>query len=216
MVFMSTPTPADLMRRRPAGTPGGGRFVEKVNTAPVGTLAAARTGETVDFPMPSLVDEYPAWVADADAKYRAEYRALWKRLNARHRGNAYGDAVYLSESSDDHAVLAVLSQLAIDDVAERVARNANTPPAVLHMIAVGESDWRNPAARRAAVLHPDCPEETIRIVWAHRRTLDYQGMAKDVLTTAPNIPDDLLEEAALEGDPTAAARLLGEHEGDQP
>lgn len=210
MVFMSTPTPADLMRRRPAGTPGGGRFIEKVNTAPVCTLTGTAVTAPDDFPIPSPVDDYPQWVVDADERFRAEYRALWKRLNARHRGNAYGDAVYLSENSDDPAVLAVLSQLAIDDVAEQVARNPHTPPAVLHMIAVGESDWRNPAARRAAVLHENCPEETIRIVWAHRRTLDYQGMAKDVLTTAPNIPDDLLEEAAIEGDPTAAARLLGE------
>lgn len=210
MVSMSIPTPADIMRRRPAGTPGGagGQFREKLNDAPAAPLTQATTvfGPN-DLPIPDMVDELPEYVTAASEAYDAEYRDLWKRLNARHRSSTYGDAARLSTTSSDPAELAVLAQFQGAGVALNVARNPATPGAVLHMLAVGESQWRDPEARRAAVLHPNCPEETIRIVWAHRKVLDYQGIGKTSVTAAPNTPHDILDEAAADGDLTALERL---------
>lgn len=210
MVTMSTPSPADIMRRRPAGTAGGkgGQFLEKANDAPASTLAPTRTVFSPDdLPIPDLVEDLPAWVAEADARLMAEYRELWKRLNAKHRSSTYGTASTLSIASEDPAELAVLGQFQGAGVALNVARNPATPAPVLHMLAVGQSDWRDPEARRAALLHPNCPEETIRIVWAHRKVLDYQGIAKTSVGAAPNSPLDILDEAAAEGDSAALTRL---------
>ncbi len=207
---MSIPTPADLMRRLPAGASGGrgGQFQEKSNDPPVSTLAPKLPASSPDdLPIPDMVDEVPAWVADADRRLMAEYRDLWKRLNAKHRSTTYGTADKLSTDSVDPAELAVLGQFQGAGIALNVARNPATPPCVLHMIAVGESDWRDPDARRAAVAHPSCPEETIRIVWAHRKVLDYQGIGKTEVMRAPNTPIDILDDAAADGDPAAIARL---------
>lgn len=207
---MSIPSPADLMRRQPSGSPGGrgGQFLEKSNDAPTMALAPDRPAISPDdLPIPDMVDEIPEWVMAGDARLAAEYRGLWKRLNAKHRSTTYGTAGKLSTDSTDPAELAVLGQFQGAGIAANVARNPATPGCVLHMIAVGESDWRDPEARRAAVAHPNCPEETIRIVWAHRKVLDYQGIGKTAIPTAPNTPHDILDEAASEGDVAAIERL---------
>lgn len=206
---MSTPSPADLMRRHPSGSPGsrGGQFQERSNDAPATTLVSGLAASPNDLPIPDLVDEVPEWVTDADTLLRAEYRGLWKRMNAKHRSTTYGAADHLSGKSEDPAELAILGQFQGPGVALNVARNPATPACVLHMIAVGESGWRDPEARRAAVSHPNCPEATIRIVWAHRKVRDYQGIGKSAIPTAPNTPFDVLDEAAAEGDVTALARL---------
>ncbi|AUG29542.1 hypothetical protein [Microbacterium hominis] len=209
MVSMSTPSPADLLRRQPAGSPGGrgGQFQEKSNDAPANPLAAGSATSPDDLPIPDLVEELPAWVSDAAAQLTAEYRDLWKRMNAKHRSSTYGAAAQLSVQSEDPAELAILGQFQGPGIALNVARNPATPGCVLHMIAVGESEWRDPEARRAAVVHPNCPETTIRIIWAHRNVLDYPGVGKAAISTAPNTPFDVLDEAAAEGDMTALARL---------
>lgn len=196
------------MRRRPAGTGKGGQFQEKLNDAPVAPLAATPpTPADDDFLIPDLVDEIPEYVTAEDERLRAEYRDLWKRLNAKHRSSTYGEAGRLSTTSTDPAELAVLSQLQAPGISLNVAQNPATPGPVLHMLAVGESDFRDPEVRRAAVAHPNCPEATIRIVWAHRRVLDYPGIGKTAVPSAPNTPTDVLDDAAAEGDETAAERL---------
>ncbi|MDQ7994029.1 MAG: hypothetical protein REI45_15270 [Propionicimonas sp.] len=208
--YGQTPSPADVFRRRPAGTAGGkgGQFQEKRNDAPAAPLAATPAPQADDeLPIPDLVDEIPGWVRAEDEHLRAEYRDLWKRLNAKHRSSTYADAVRLSAASTDPAELAVLSQLQAPGVSLKVAQNPATAGPVLHMLAVGESDFRDPDVRRAAVAHPNCPEATIRIVWAHRRVLDYPGIGKTAVPSAPNTPIDVLEDAALEGDSVAARRL---------
>lgn len=207
---MSIPTPADLaVHRRPAGAAGGvgGQFAGKKDHAPAQPLTAGRVLSPDDLPIPDLTDPLPEYVHAADMRLRGEYRELWKRMNAKHRSATYGTARTLAVHSTDPAELAVLSALQVGDAAVNVARNPAAPGPVLHMLAVGESDWRDPEARRAAVAHPNCPEETIRIVWAHRRVVDFQGVGAPAVPTAPNTPIDILEEAAAEGDAAAAERL---------
>lgn len=208
MLGMSFPTPADLAPRRPAGAPGsrGGQWAPRVNAAPSGGLISAETDETI-LPIPDLVEPVPDWVVEASEELTGKYRDLWKRLNAKHRSTTYGAAPELAQHSTDEAELAVLAKFMGEGIAVKVAQNPAATAPVLHEIAVGESDFRDPAARKAAIVHENCAEETIRIVHAHRKTLDYQGVGKTSLAEAPNTPVDVLEDLAAEGDELAQQRL---------
>lgn len=200
----TTPTPADLMTRRPSGAPGGtgGQFVERRNSAPgtpLGHDSRTPPAHRDDvLGVPSLADGIFDETRERAAELDAAYRDLWKRVNAKHRTSVYGDARRLASMSTDPAELAIMSHLAYGEIARDVAANPHTPAEVLHQMAVGDADHRDAVVRELALQHPSCDEATIRIAWAHRHTLDFAGHGARVIPDAPNTPADIRAEAATE------------------
>lgn len=168
-------TPASIARR-PKGAPAaqGGQFTERRNSPPAGILPGNTSPQS-----------------ERASELEAAYRALWRRVNAKHRGIIYGESDTLAATSADPAELAVLAHFAKPGIAEQVARNPATPPEVLHHLAISENEVRTDECRRSAVLHPNCDPETIRIVWAHRNTPLFPGRAAGVVRQAPNCPPDI-------------------------
>ncbi len=156
-----------------AGTPEGGRFAPKANSAPLSQLAATSPRVT---------------------ELREEYHQLWISADAQGMlSRPEVDREALARTTTDPALLAALTGDLRGDVGHHVATNPATPAPVLHDIATDRRWDRKYQDRFEAISHPNIDVATLELLWSRTQKDDpYIDQIREDMARVPKATGPML------------------------